>query len=313
MQDHIEMRISSTRDVTQTIREFTLTPIEAEVLPAAEPGAHIGVQTPEGNWRQYSLVEPGNAPTSYRIAIKREDDGRGGSASIHKGWAEGSTVRISAPDNNFPLGRAPKYLLIAGGIGVTPIFSMAQDLIAQGAEIRMIYCSRARSEAAYAVELEALLGERLTLHHDNADLSQVYDFWDEFAEPKMQHVYCCGPTPLMEEIKSISGHWPEGRVNFEDFSGVEAVRADDTAFDITLQKSGQTIEVPADKSILEALRDNGVEAVSSCESGTCGSCKCGLISGDVDHRDMVLMDEEKADRIMVCVSRAKSGGLVLDL
>src|SRR5690606_8281346 len=120
------------------------------------------------------------------------------------------------------------------------------------------------------------------------DLEQVYDFWDHFEKPQPTHVYCCGPKPLMEEIKAISGHWPEGRIHFEDFKPVEVIRADDVAFDVELAKSGKTVHVPADRSILEAVRDAGVRTVSSCESGTCGSCKTKLLAGDVDHRDMVL-------------------------
>jgi len=307
------MCITACRDLTPQIREFVLSPVDGGALPKAEPGAHIPVLSPSGAWRQYSLIDPAEAPETYRIAVKHEVGGRGGSASIHKDWSKGVTVTIQPPANNFPLGKAPKYLLIAGGIGVTPIYSMAQALESEGIDVRMIYCTRSQDETAYRPELEALLGDRLTVHHDAGDPDQVYDFWDHFAEPQIMHVYCCGPGPMMEEIGDISGHWPEGRVNFEDFTGVEVVREDDTAFEVTLKKTGVTVQIPADKSILEALREAGTIVPSSCESGTCGTCKCGLVSGDVDHRDMVLMDEEKSQKIMICVSRARSGGLVLDL
>ncbi|MEM9048382.1 MAG: PDR/VanB family oxidoreductase [Pseudomonadota bacterium] len=305
--------VTAMRDLTPAIREFELTPAQGGLLPAAEPGAHIGVQTPSGAWRQYSLVTPAAAPERYRIAVKREATGRGGSAAIHTGWAPGMRVTLTAPSNNFALGAAPRYLLIAGGIGVTPIYAMAQALMVQGAALEMIYCTRSRAETAYAEALEALLGDCLILHHDEGDLDEVYDFWDHFAEPQTMHVYCCGPAALMEEIKAISGHWPEGRVHFEDFGGVESVRADDVAFEVALHKTGRTVSIPADRSILEALREAGITAPSSCESGTCGTCKIGLIAGAVDHRDMVLMEEEKGDHIMICVSRAASGALVLDL
>lgn len=313
MPDMFDMIVSACRDLTPQIREFVLSPIDGAGLPTAEPGCHIAVLCPSGAWRQYSLTDPSETPETYRIAVKREDHGRDGSASIHKGWTKGKKITIQPPSNSFPLKQASKYLLIAGGIGVTPIYSMAQALVRNSAEVQMIYCTSSSENTAYKPELQALLGDRLTLHHDGGNLDQVYDFWDHFAEPQMMHVYCCGPSPLMEEIKDISGHWPEGRVNFEDFAGVEAVRKDDTAFEIRLNRSGTTLEVPADKSILEALRDAGKIVPSSCESGTCGTCKCGLVSGDADHRDMVLMEEEKASRIMICVSRARSGVLVLDL
>jgi phthalate 4,5-dioxygenase reductase subunit len=218
---------------------------------------------------------------------------------------------VGPPENDFSLVAASKYLLIAGGIGITPILSMARALAAQGTPFKLIYCTRSPEETAYLDEVAAIPGA--TVHHDQGDIDNFYDFWDHFETPSTEHVYCCGPAPLMEEIKALSGHWAEGRVHFEDFAGVEAVRADDTAFSVKLASSGREILVPADRTILEALRDAGEKTVSSCESGTCGTCKCRLVSGEADHRDLVLMDEEKSDYIMICVSRAKSGDLVVDL
>ena len=153
--------------------------------------------------------------------------------------------------------------------------------------------------------MQARLGDRLTVHHDDGDPDAFYDFWDDFAEPRNIRVYCCGPKPLMEEVRAVSGHWPEGRVQFEDFKPVEAVRPDDRPFEVVLQRSGRTVAVPADLPILEALRAAGIAAPSSCESGVCGTCKTGLIAGEADHRDRVLMDEERAGYIMLCVSRAR--------
>jgi phthalate 4,5-dioxygenase reductase subunit len=190
---------------------------------------------------------------------------------------------------------------------------MARQLASEDKPFRIIYCTRSPEETAYLDEMKEAFGDRLKIHHDGGDRDKAYDFWDHFAEPQNMHVYCCGPKPLMEEIKSISGHWPEGRVHFEDFKPVEVIRPDDKEFQVELAKSGKTITVPADRSILEAIRDNGLPTVSSCESGTCGTCKTRLTSGDVDHRDMVLMDEEKDDFIMICVSRAHKGKLVIDL
>ena len=232
---------------------------------------------------------------------------------MHEQADVGTVINIDPPENDFPLKEAQRYLLIAGGIGVTPIYAMAEHLEAEGKDFNIIYCTRGPEDTAYLDEMKAAYGDRLKLHHDEGDPEKVYDFWDHFEEISNMHVYCCGPHPLMEEIKAISGHWPEGRVNFEDFKPVEVVRADDVPFDVELAKSGRTVTVPADRSILEAVREAGISTVSSCESGTCGTCKCGLIAGDVDHRDMVLMDDEKDDHIMICVSRARSGGLVLDL
>lgn len=313
MTENLRLLVSGKKSLTDTICEFTLADADGRTLPASEPGAHIGVETPTGAWRQYSLVDSEKTPLSYRIAVKREADGRGGSAALHDQVAQGDRIAIQPPTNKFALSEAPEYMLIAGGIGITPIYSMAKALRAAGRPLRLVYCARSIEEAAYANELAELLGDRLTLHLDDGDPTRVYDFWDHFAEPGKAHVFCCGPAPLMEEIRAISGHWPDGSVHFEDFAGAAAIQQDDRSFRLTLARSGRSIDIPANRTILETLRAEGVSVRSSCESGTCGTCKCGLVSGDVNHRDMVLMDEEKSHSIIICVSRARSGELVLDL
>lgn len=311
--DDLNMRVSARRNLTEHISEFTLEPVGDMDLPGFTPGAHLTVETPSGAMRRYSLVNDGTSPDKYVIAIKREDASRGGSISMHDEATEGTELRVSAPENTFELTEAKEYLLIAGGIGVTPIYAMGQHLAREDIPYKVIYCTRSEEETAYLGEIKELFGDRLTLHHDGGDIREVYDFWDHFEEPKNMKVYCCGPAPMLEEIESISGHWPEGRVIFENFKPVEVVREDDTAFGVKLKKSGKTVRVPEDRSILEALRDVGIASVSSCESGTCGTCKTRLVSGNADHRDMVLMDDEKCDYIMICVSRSKGEELVLDL
>ena len=310
-EDRMQLKVVARREITTEICEFTLQREDGGALPPFAPGAHITVQTPGGAMRRYSLINDGEAPAEYVIAVKREPESRGGSASMHDDVQVGTVLEVESPENEFELVSAPKYLLIAGGIGITPILSMARKLSEEGKSFKLIYCTRSPKETAYLKECRSFPGA--VVHHDNGDLDNFYDFWDHFEEPGSEHVYCCGPAPLMEEIKAISGHWPEGRVHFEDFSPVDAVRQDDVAFKVSIKSTGRTIDVPADRTILEALRDAGEQTVSSCESGTCGTCKCKLIEGDVDHRDLVLMDEEKSDFIMICVSRAKSGDLVVDL
>lgn len=310
----LRMVVASCRPVARDIREFTLRPADpAEApLPPFEPGAHVTVQTPSGAMRRYSLVNDGTAPQEYVIAVKREPGSRGGSASMHDAVEAGTELLVEPPENEFRLVPAPRYLLIAGGIGVTPILSMAEHLHRAGSPFTLIYCTRTADEAAYLDRLRAFPGA--VIHHDEGKPEGFYDFWDHFETPPANtHVYCCGPAPLMEEIKALSGHWPEGRVHFEDFAGVAAVRPDDRPFHVTAQRSGLEIDVPADRSLLEAAREAGIPTVSSCESGTCGACKTRLISGRADHRDMVLRDDEKDDYIMICVSRAAEGDLVVDL
>tara|TARA_R110002012_G_scaffold85709_4_gene213616 strand:- start:480 stop:1424 length:945 start_codon:yes stop_codon:yes gene_type:complete len=310
-EQRMAIEVIARKDLTPEICEFTLALRDGGELPAFTPGAHITVETPNGAMRRYSLLNDGDAPAEYVIAIKREPNSRGGSSSMHEEAPVGSVLQIEPPGNEFELVEASRYLLIAGGIGVTPILSMARKLTAKGKPFKLIYCTRSAEETAYLEDCKAFPGA--IVHHDEGDLDRFYDFWDHFEEPRPEHVYCCGPAPLMEEIKAISGHWPEGRVHFEDFNAVAVVREDDVPFKVTIAGNGHMIEVPADRSILEALRDAGEQTVSSCESGTCGTCKCRLIEGEADHRDLVLMDEEKSDYIMICVSRAKAGDLVIDL
>lgn len=311
--DAIKMRIAARRILTPSIVEFTLTPQSAAALAPFTPGAHVTVQTPSGAMRRYSLVGSGQNSDRYVIAVKKEADSRGGSISMHADAVEGYQLSVQRPENSFPLKTAPKYLLIAGGIGVTPIFSMAQHLALSGRDFQIIYCTRSAVETAYREEMREAFGDRLLLHHDDGDRQKAYDFWKHLETPQPMGVYCCGPKQLMEDIRSMSDHWPDGRINFEDFKPVDVTQTNDRAFEVELARSGKTILVPGDRSILEALRENGVTVASSCESGTCGTCKTRLLSGQVDHRDLALMDDEQADYLMICVSRAKSGLLVLDL
>lgn len=306
-----DVTVVARRLLTPEIAEFTLAADDGRVLPSFTPGAHITVETPSGAMRRYSLINDGAAPREYVIALKREPASRGGSVSMHDEATVDATLTIEPPENEFALVDAERYLLIAGGIGITPILSMARHLTAQGKAFELVYCTRTADETAFLDEVAAF--PNATVHHDGGDEDGFYDFWDHFAEPGREHVYCCGPAPLMEEIKAVSGHWPEGQVHFEDFNPVSVVRDSDTPFKVTIAGSGRTVEVPADRTILETLRDAGEATVSSCESGTCGTCKCRLVEGDVDHRDLVLMDEERGDYIMICVSRAKAGDLVVDL
>ncbi|MFN6979778.1 MAG: PDR/VanB family oxidoreductase [Gemmobacter sp.] len=304
--------VTARRELATDIVEFTLAAADGAVLPGFEPGAHVTVETPGGAMRRYSLVGSGAAPAAYVIAVKREPRSRGGSVAMHDHAPVGTVLTVLPPENDFPLLDAARYVLIAGGIGITPILGMARALRDACRPFRLIYCTRDAAGTAYAAEARAL---GAIIHHDGGDPAAHYDFWDDFATPDpAARVYCCGPAPLMEEVRALTGHWERSHVHFEDFKPVEVVRADDRAFKVTLARSGQRIEVPAGRTILESLRAAGVRTVSSCESGTCGTCKTRLVSGTADHRDMVLMPEEKDTHIMICVSRAAGeAGLVLDL
>ncbi len=310
----MELKVADKRELADGIWLFELVDPAGADLPAFEAGGHVPVETPSGAMRHYSLSNDPAERHRYQIAVKLEPESRGGSRSMVENVAVGDLLKVDAPGNDFPLGEAPDYLLIAGGIGITPILAMARKLTGDGKSFRMVYCTRSAEQTAFLDVLNSgdLSGE-IVVHHDGGDPDLLFDFWDLLENPSKTHVYCCGPKALMEEVRGMTGHWPESAVHFEDFQPVEKVRAEDAAFKVTLARSGRVVEVPADCTILEALRLNGVRTTSSCESGTCGTCKTGLLEGKPDHRDMVLMDEEKDDHIMICVSRSAGGDLVLDI
>lgn len=310
----LDLKVAEKRRLAEGIWLFDLVHPEGNDLPPFTAGGHIPVRTPSGAMRHYSLSNNPSERHRYQIAVKHEPNSRGGSRSMVEDTAVGVLLSVDEPGNDFPLGDAPDYLLIAGGIGITPILAMARQLTDQGKSFHLVYCSRSADQAGFLDVLNSdAVNGKITIHHDGGDPDAVYDFWDLLETPSKTHVYCCGPKPLMEEILGMTGHWPESAIHFEDFSPVERTRAEDKAFSVTLAKSGQTVDVAADQTILEALREAGFKTVSSCESGTCGTCKTGLLEGQADHRDMVLMDEEKSGQIMICVSRSTDGDLVLDL
>lgn len=310
------LRVVGKAAVAQDIWCFELRQPEGLPLPAFTAGAHLTVALPRGVRRNYSLCSNPGDHAMYQIAVKRDAQGRGGSISMVDEVQAGDLLSVSAPRNNFELHpRAKKFLFIAGGIGITPLLSMMRHLKSQGdGQFKLIYCTRNPENTAFLTELsEPEFTGHVHFHHDHGDPAQALDLWPEFESPSDAQVYCCGPRGLMEAVADMSGHWPFGSIHFESF-GVDAhASAANTAFTVRLAKSGITLPVSAEQSILQALRAGGLRVSSSCESGTCGSCRTGLLSGEVEHRDMVLGDDEKAKQIMVCVSRARSGELVLDL
>ena len=187
-------------------------------------------------------------------------------------------------------------------------------LSAGGPRFDLHYCTRSPAHAAFASELAApAFAGRVHFHHDDGDPARAFDFWPLLEKPTGAHVYCCGPRALMDAVRDMSGHWPFGSVHFESFGVDATLRRHDAPFDIRLARSGRTLHVPASQSILEVLRAHGVHVRSSCEAGSCGSCRTGLVDGDVEHRDFVLGEAEREREIMVCCSRARSGVLTLDL
>lgn len=312
------LRVTQATPAARGIQRFELQDPAGGPLPAFTAGAHVRIKTPSGAWRSYSLCNDPAQTDRYEIAVKRETTGRGGSVSLIDGVGVGDLIEVQAPENQFALDeRASRLLLIAGGIGITPLMAMMRQLETEGRPYQLIYLTRDPESTAFLGELRA--PERtgqIKVHHDQGDPSKAMDLWPLLEKPGSLnglHLYCCGPAGLMEAVRDMSGHWPSSAVHFESFGVDTQPKADDQPFEITLSSSGQTLQVPVGQTILQTLRNHGLAVPFSCESGTCGSCKTGLLEGQADHRDMVLMDDEKATRIMVCVSRAHSPSLLLDL
>ncbi|UFN49175.1 PDR/VanB family oxidoreductase [Roseomonas sp. OT10] len=313
----LPLRVLRSEPAADGIRLFELRHPQGAELPAFTPGAHLSVRVPSGAMRNYSICNDAAERDRYVIAVKREEGGRGGSVSLIDGVKEGDTLEVSEPRNLFALDlRAPEYIFVAGGIGITPILSMIRTIRSRGDKpFRLYYLTRNAAGTAFLGDLsDPGLADHVLIHHDEGDIANAYDLWPVFEEPGKAHIYCCGPRPLMDAVKDMTGHWPENTVHFEDFgSDLVRPRADDAPFDIRLGRGGETLNVPVGTTILEVLRAHGRKAPSSCESGTCGTCRTRYLDGEVDHRDMVLTPAERKSALMICVSRAKSGTLVLDL
>lgn len=303
--------------VAQDIVLFELAHAEGAELPAFSAGAHISVRTPNGLARRYSLCNNPSERHRYVIAVKREAQGAGGSVSMVDQLKVGDAVPVSLPENYFPLAQnASRHLLIAGGIGITPILSMVHDLHLRDADFRVVYCSRAPETTAFLDELASPeLAGRVQVHHDHGDPTRALNLKALLAERNDgQHLYCCGPRTLMQAVREASAHWPSGSVHFEDFgTSAHADVLGEKPFSVRLERSAIDLTIAPGVTILEAIREAGLSAPSSCESGTCGACRTRLLAGVAEHRDYVLDDDEQECEIMICVSRAKSEQLVLDL
>ena len=315
--DLMPLRAVRAERAAEDIQRFELAQPDGNELPPFTPGAHVLVRTPVGLIRRYSLANAPDERDRYVIAVKREPDGEGGSRSLVDDTKPGDILEVSSPRNDFELAGNPvSYLFIAGGIGITPIRSMTRHLLRTGGKpFKLYYLSRTPEQTAFRDEFTGPdYRGKVVLHHDMGDVDRSLDLWPVLEKPKGMHLYCCGPRGLMEAVRDMTGHWSRAAVHFEDFgAGKAAHAANDKAFSVLLAKRGDRVEIPADKSMLETLRAHGCVIASSCESGTCGSCRVGLVAGEPDHRDLVLSDYERTREVIVCVSRAHSPELTLDL
>lgn len=310
-----KLKVASASDAAEGIRLFELRDPAGAALSAFEPGGHIEVRTPEGAIRKYSLCNDPLETDLYLIAVKREANGRGGSLSMCDQLQAGDEIEVSEPRNDFRLLKSHGgYTFIAGGIGITPIMAMMRALIAQGqGGFKLYYLTRSPQTTAFLEELKGPeFAGKVKIHHDHGDLAKAFDLWPALEKPK-GHIYCCGPAPLMDAVRDMCGHWSQSAVHFEAFTDGHTIKPEDVPFAVRLAGSGEAFAVPVGTTILEVLRKAGHDIPYSCASGSCGSCRTKLVSGDVDHRDFVLQDDEKANNIMVCVSRGRGGEIVIDI
>ncbi|GGT25575.1 PDR/VanB family oxidoreductase [Streptomyces purpureus] len=286
--------------------------LEATGLPSWEPGAHVDLVLPSGLVRQYSLCGDPADTGAYTVAtrlIGPEDGGRGGSVEVHEQLHEGTEVELRGPRNRFPLVDAPAYLFVAGGIGITPVLPMLRAADAAGADWRLLYCGRARATMPYLDEIRKLdgAGTRVTVVAEDEDGLPDLSFLA--GVPAETAVYCCGPDGLMD---AVTVALPDGREpRLERFA--PGATAPGGAFEVELRRSGRTVAVAADQSVLAAVRAELPHVSYSCEQGFCGTCQQRVLEGEIDHRDELLTDSERGDSMLICVSRCTGPRLVLDL
>ena len=309
-----DVRVGGKEDVAEGVVALTLHEVDGQPLPPWEPGAHVDLVLGSAATRQYSLCGDPTDPHAWRLGILRDPRGSGGSLYVHDRLQVGDTVRIRGPRNNFPLVASPRYLFVAGGIGITPILAMIRSAEAGGAEWRLVYGGRQRASMAFLDEL-AVYGDRVTVWPQDED--GLIDLDGLLGTPRPDtKVYCCGPEPLLDAVEQRCTAWPKGSLHVERFVAkplTEPVLRH--AFEVYLAQSELTLTVQPEQSILDAVEQAGVGVLSSCQEGTCGTCETPVLEGIPDHRDSVLDEDARAgnDCMMICVSRACTRRLVLDL
>ncbi|MDJ0395039.1 PDR/VanB family oxidoreductase [Rhodococcus sp. G-MC3] len=296
------------------VTSVTLVDPTGAPLPTWEPGAHVALRLPGGLVREYSLCSDPRDTSQWTVAVLRAEQSRGGSAHVHDKLSVGASIEVDGPRNAFALDEdATKHVLIAGGVGITPIVAMMRKLSSTGHDWTMLYAGRSRTSMAFVDEVAAT--ETATIHADDEqgglpDLSALLGGLGAGAV-----VYCCGPAPLLDAVAAAIP--PGAALRTERFAAPEAIvpEGGDTAFDVVLDRSGERVAVGSGQSVLDALLDAGLDLPSSCTEGICGTCEVGVIKGDVDHRDFLLGESEHAANktMFPCVSRCRSAELVLDL
>lgn len=321
----LSLTVKQIRSEALGINSYELVSTDGEVLPETSAGSHLDVHLPGGLVRQYSLSGDPADRHRYTIAVLLETNGRGGSRLLHETLQVRNVVSVSSPRNNFALSsKARRHILVAAGIGITPLKAMVHELTARGEIYQLHYCARTPEHAAFRQELEELVSSGCVhFYYDGGVPGAGLDLVNLLKQPQTgDHLYYCGPGGFMQACANASAHWPPGTVHSEYFAapvtqtnGAESAAIDvaSGSFVVEIASTGARVEVPPDRSIVEVLGDAGVEVQTSCISGLCGSCKVNFLSGTVDHRDFILSDDERETCLTTCVSRATSPVLKLDL
>jgi vanillate O-demethylase ferredoxin subunit len=306
----MKLRVEQARATTTDVLLLDLVhPLRPE-LPEWAAGAHVDVRTSDGKVRQYSLCGDPLDRSRYRIAVKRETAGRGGSVWMHENLREGVVAHVSAPRNNLPLRGAKRTIMIAGGIGITPFISMVHTLSQESRDFVLHYCARSEADAPLLSQLKDVCVDRLKCWFSSGGTR--FDPAVVGPYDRDTHVYICGPERLLDAVRAKLSDWPEEQIHGELFQATLDENFKAEPFEALIASTGQRLLVPADKSLLEVLLDSGFEISSSCGLGVCGSCECGYRDGVVIHRDKSLPMSKRQDRLLPCVSRARVS-LTLDL
>ncbi|WP_342706389.1 PDR/VanB family oxidoreductase [Burkholderia arboris] len=320
MIDALTVRVAAKQDEAADICSFELVHADGLPLPPFSAGSHIDVIVPGGPTRQYSLCNAPDETHRYRIAVLRDPKSRGGSAGMHDCVNAGDTLVISAPRNHFALAHdATLSLLLAGGIGVTPMLCMAERLARIDAPFKMHYCTRSRSRTAFLDHIaRATYASRVQVHFDDEGENQRFDIAARLAAPAPgTHLYVCGPKGFMDAVLTTAraSGWPEAQLHYEFFAADARQTDRDGRFEVEIASSGRVIVVEKNESVVRALAKAGIAIETSCEQGVCGTCATRVLAGEPEHFDLCLTPDERAanDQFLPCCSRSKSARLVLDL
>jgi ferredoxin-NADP reductase len=309
----LPVRLRAMRWEADGVLSLELASPDGNPLPAFEPGSHVDLHLPSGTLRQYSLCSDPANRSHYRVAIRSVSGGLS-SQFVHRKLRPGELLAISQPRNNFPLVDAGRYIFVAGGIGITPLMPMMRQASVRKKPWTLLYCNRSDDAAPFLSEIHALGGE-VSMHSTAAGTR--LDVAERLGTAQQDTaVYCCGPERLMLAVEAATAGWPEGSVHFEWFAPRSRPANEGSGrFEVVCQGSGVTLTVPPEKSLLEVLNQAGIGIPSSCQQGICGTCEVRVLAGEIDHRDSILSQTERAtnETMMACVSRARSPRLVLDI